>query len=134
MRLFQRVSEGLARKTSRRGFFGRSAGIAMGALMGTAAGSIARPEPIGATHVYNTFCAFPGNGCPCDGCSAGGVCKKPCIIMTVYWASGCWVTAGETCCDCDCNGNLNFPASIGGGPAHVCGCGSDYHTDPHNCV
>jgi hypothetical protein len=134
MELIKRVSEGLARKTSRRGFFGKGAEIATGTLIGVAAGSALGPERVGARHIYNTVCAFPGNGCPCDGCSAGGVCKKPCIIMTVYYASGCWVTGNVTCCDCDCNAKLDFPASIGGGPANVCGCGTDYHADPHNCV
>ncbi len=38
MPLFQRVSEGLARKTSRRGFFGRGADVAFGTLAGPLAG------------------------------------------------------------------------------------------------
>jgi hypothetical protein len=56
--------------------------------------------------------------------------------MTVYYASGCWVTGNVTCCDCDCNGKLNYPLDTpgaGGQPAQVCGCGTDYHGDPHNC-
>lgn len=118
------VAEGVARTTTRRGFFGRGADLLFGALLGAAAGTAARSRGVSATHVVNTVCIFPGPPCPCDGCRTNGVCEKPCIIMTVYYASGCWVTGGVTCCDCDCNG-------FGG--RDVCGCGSDYHNDPHNC-
>jgi hypothetical protein len=123
MNVLQRLSEDLARKTSRRGLFGRGATIATGALLGAAAGTLTRANPVSAG---GTVCSFPNGGtpCPCEGCSSGGVCAKPCIIMTVYWASGCWVTGNVTCCDCDCNAKLNLP---GGSPAQVCGCGSDYH-------
>ena len=129
MELLTRVSEGLARRTSRRGLFGRGAEIATGALLGAAAGAVTRPERVAARHIYNTVCAFPGPGCPCAGC-ANGVCQKPCIIMTVYYASGCWVSFNDqletnvTCCDCDCNGFEGF---------QVCGCGSDHHNDPSHC-
>jgi hypothetical protein len=124
MELLKRVSEGLARKTSRRGLLGRGAEVATGALIGAAAGAVTRPDRVGARHIYNTVCAFPGPGCHCDGC-ANGVCQKPCIIMTVYYASGCWVVGNVTCCDCDCNGFGGY---------QICGCGSDYHNDPHNCI
>jgi hypothetical protein len=124
MNLLQRASEGLARKTSRRGFFGKGAEVATGALLGVAAGTITRSGIVSAGG-RTTVCAFPGPGCPCDGCATSGVCAKPCIIMTQYYASGCWVTGSVTCCDCDCNGKLNLP---GGSPANVCGCGSDYHS------
>jgi hypothetical protein len=134
MEVLRRVSEGLARKTSRRGLLGRSAVIATGALLGAAAGGITRPGMVGATDDA-THCVFPGPACPCDGCSSGGVCAKPCIIMTVYYASGCWVVSPPgkgniTCCDCDCNEKLPYPGGI---PADICGCGSDYHGSPANC-
>ena len=122
MELLTRVGEGLARRTSRRGLFGRGAEIATGALLGAAAGAITRPNAIIAGG--GTVCSFPGPPCPCDGCGTGGVCQKPCIIMTVYYASGCWVTGAITCCDCDCN---NFQG------AQVCGCGADYHNNPSFC-
>lgn len=122
MGAFQRITELLARKTSRRGLFGRGAEVATGTLLGAAAGSLTRAGVAGAGAV--TFCSFPGPPCPCEGCAANGTCAKPCVIMTLYYASGCWVVAGVTCCDCDCNG-------FGG--REVCGCGSDYHNDPANC-
>ena len=43
MQLLQRFSEGLARKTSRRGLFGRGAEVTTGALLGVAAGTLTRP-------------------------------------------------------------------------------------------
>ncbi len=109
MALLQRVSEALARTTTRRGLFGRGTDLAFGALAGAGIG---------------TICAFPGPPCACDECSrndgtATGVCGKPCLILTLFYASGCWVTAGVTCCDCTCTG--------------ACGCGSDYHNDPAFC-
>jgi hypothetical protein len=58
------------------------------------------------------------------------MCAKPCIIMTQYYAGGCWVIFNDkvgynvTCCDCDCNGFQGF---------QVCGCGSDYHNNPALC-
>jgi len=122
------VAEGLARKTSRRGLFGRGLDLAFGTLIGAAAGSLTRAG--GAQAGAGTVCIFPGPPCPCDGCTAAGTCGKPCIIMTVFYASGCWVTGDVTCCDCDCNGNLNYQ---GGSPAQVCGCGSDYHNNPTFC-
>ena len=123
MGLLQRVSEGLARKTTRRGFFGRGSDVAFGALIGAAAGTLTRATGAQAG-AFSTVCAFPGPACSCDGCLSSGVCGKPCIIMTRYYASGCWVTASVTCCDCDCNGFQGF---------QVCGCGSDYHNDPDHC-
>jgi hypothetical protein len=124
MRAVRIITETLARTTSRRGLFGRGAQIATGVLMGAAAGSVLRPEP--ALGGPGTVCAFPGPPCNCDQCSEGGVCSKPCVIYPYWYASGCWVTGGTTCCDCDCQGN--------GDPVrHVCGCGSDYHNNPVNC-
>ena len=131
MELVRRVSEGLARRTSRRGLFGRGAEVATGALLGAAVGTLTRPGSAAAEHIPgHTACFFPGPPCPCDGCSSSGTCAKPCIIMTQYYASGCWVTFNDqlqrtvTCCDCDCNGFQG----IG-----VCGCGSDHHNDPTYC-
>jgi len=124
MAFWREASEDLARKTSRRGFFGRGADVAFGALAGVAAGSLTRGGRVGATHVLNTACIFPGPPCECDKCLANGVCAKPCLILTTFYASGCWVSFGVTCCDCNCQGINGF---------QDCGCGSDYHTDPHNC-
>lgn len=121
MELLQRFSEGLARRTSRRGLFGRGAELTTGALLGVAAGTLTRPGKAAAAH---TVCTFPGPPCPCDGCRDTGVCAKPCVIDSTYYAAGCWVTGGVTCCDCECQGFQG----IGG-----CGCGSDYHNDPANC-
>ena len=130
MGLLHRVSEGLARKTTRRGFLSRGSDVAFGALIGAAAGTVGAGRAI-ADHVPgHTACIFPGPPCPCDGCLESGVCGKPCIIMTVYYASGCWVSLNRqletnvTCCDCDCNGFQGF---------QVCGCGSDHHNDPSHC-
>ncbi len=126
MEVFRRLTENLARTTTRRGLFGRGAEIATGALLGAAAGTLTRPAPTEAG--AGTVCIFPGPPCPCGGCATSGVCAKPCIIMTYYYPSGCWVTSGVTCCDCDCNGLAGPPANNPGGlPAEVCGCGSDYH-------
>ncbi len=128
MPFFRRVSEGLARRTSRRGFFGRGADVAFGALIGAAAGTLARPGSAGAGP--STSCSFPGPPCRCERCvragsGSNGVCAKPCVILTAFYASGCWVSGtGATCCDCDCQG-LD---GVG-----WCGCGSDYHSNPVNC-
>ena len=86
MELVQRFSEGLARKTSRRGLFGRGAEVATGALLGVAAGTLVRPA---SAFAGGTAC---GNlPCPCDGCQSTGVCAKPCMFDTRFWAAGCWV-------------------------------------------
>ncbi len=122
MELIRRVSEGLARKTSRRGLFGRGAQVATGALLGVAAGTLTRPGPVSAG--LGTVCDFPITPCPCEACTAAGPCAKPCSLMIQYYASGCWVRLGETCCDCDCNGFQGF---------QICGCGSDYHNNPQFC-
>ena len=122
MDLLRNVSEGLARKTTRRGLFGRSAELATGALLGVAAGTLTRPG--GASAFSHTVCFFPGPPCPCDGCTDTGPCAKPCIFNTTWYTSGCWVTSGVTCCDCDCQGMEGI---------HTCGCGTDYHLDPNNC-
>lgn len=122
------VTERIARQTTRRGFFDRSANILFGALAGAAAGTLSRSNPANATD-RPTHCAFPGPPCQCDKCQSNGICAKPCIILTTYYASGCWVTTPPgkgsiTCCDCDCQG-------IGG--IQDCGCGTDYHNDLANC-
>jgi hypothetical protein len=121
MRGFRVAAETLARRTTRRGLFGRGAEVAFGALAGAAAGTLTRPQ---GARAGLTVCDFPGPPCPCDRCQSNGVCAKPCVINTTYWASGCWVTVGVTCCDCDC--------APGPGDA-LCGCGSDYHNDPAHC-
>jgi hypothetical protein len=122
MSLLQRVSEGLARKTSRRSFFGRGADVAFGALAGAAAGTLSQAGGVSAGG--GTVCIPPGPLCDCDKCQTNGVCAKPCIILTTYYASGCWTTGSINCCDCDCHG-LNG--------IHSCGCASDYHNNPANC-
>ncbi len=119
------VAEGLARKTTRRGLFSRGANVAFGALIGAAAGTVTRPDSAGA--VGGTVCAFPGRPCPCSACLSNGVCAKPCVILTQWYTSGCWVTmAGTvTCCDCDCQGMIEDTG--------WCGCGSDWHNKTENC-
>lgn len=120
----RRVTEGLARKTTRRGLFGRGADIVFGALIGAAAGTLTQRRPASAG--FGTACAFPGPACPCDGCLSNGVCAKPCVINTTFYVAGCWVTSGGsiTCCDCSCDAtNRNL----------LCGCGTDFHNDPANC-
>jgi hypothetical protein len=114
MKFFQRATETLARRTTRRGLFGRGAQTAMGALLGAAAGEFARPRFVSAG--IETVCDMPGPPCPCDNCNSGGVCQKPCMFLVLY-ASGCWVTNGVTCCDCLC------PDVVGRG----CGCTTDWH-------
>ena len=119
------IAEGLARRTTRRGFFSRTTDVAFGALAGIAAGSLAATRSASAG--FGTICDFPGPPCPCDGCLASGVCAKPCVMYNYWYASGCWVagTTGDvTCCDCNCNGLHNIT---------VCGCGSDYQNDPARC-
>ena len=122
MAFWRSVSEGLARKTTRRGFFGRGADVAFGTLAGVAAGTLTRVSGAGAAG--STVCAFPGPPCECDKCQHNGVCAKPCLILTAYYAAGCWVTGTVTCCDCDCLGIHSFG---------WCGCGSDYHNKPSVC-
>jgi len=118
------VSEEVARKTSRRGLFGRGPSLLFGALAGVAAGSVAEGVSGAVAGGPATVCVFPGPPCPCDNCLPNGICAKPCTIVTAYYASGCWVTQGITCCDCDC------PGVPGTG---WCGCGSDYHNNPTFC-
>ena len=122
MEFIRRASEGLARKTSRRGLFGRGAEVITGTLFGVAAGTLTRPGAVSAGG--GTVCQFPGPPCPCETCSEGGTCAKPCVMNTNWYSTGCWVTAGVTCCDCDCNGHQGFG---------WCGCGSDYHNNPQFC-
>lgn len=123
--VFRSITEGLARRTTRRGLFGRGAQAATGALLGVAAGTVTRPGSAGASHIpSHTVCAFPGPPCPCDGCMETGSCAKPCTFVTTWYASGCWVTGGVTCCDCQCNGFEGI---------NQCGCGTDYHNNPTNC-
>ena len=119
------VSEQIARRTTRRGLFGRGANVLFGALAGVAAGTVSPRELARATHTCCAGCAFPGPPCECDKCLSNGVCAKPCVILTTYYASGCWVSGtGGNCCDCDCQGISGI---------QDCGCGTDYHNDPHNC-
>ena len=123
----QKLSEQLARKTSRRSLFGRGAEVAFGALAGVAAGTIVRGG--GAVAGGGTVCSFPGPPCHCDKCQSNGVCAKPCVILTTYYAAGCWVTIppgqpAVTCCDCDCQ-DIDGVLS--------CGCGTDYHNNPQFC-
>jgi hypothetical protein len=125
MRGLRVVTEQLARRTTRRGLFGRGSEIAFGALAGAAAGTLTRAG--GASAGVGTLCNFPGGRpCPCEGCQANGVCAKPCVINTTWYQTGCWVFQGVTCCDCDCT-TIKGPSA--------CGCGSDYHnnTDPLYC-
>ena len=122
MPFLRRVSEGLARKTTRRGVFGRGADVVFGALVGAAAGSLTRPG--GAVAGGGTVCAFPGRPCDCEHCLVNGVCAKPCVINTTWYSSGCWTTGSATCCDCTC------PTE---GGARTCGCGSDYQNNPEFC-
>jgi len=120
---FHDLSEGLARKTSRRNALGRGAELVFGALAGIAAGTLSRSGGVSAGGP--TSCFPPGPLCVCDKCLPSGVCAKPCIILTTYYASGCWVSgAGATCCDCDCRGIDGIRA---------CGCATDYHNDPAYC-
>ena len=127
MSIVRRATEGLARKTSRRGLFGRGAQVVTGALFGAAAGTLTRPGGV-AAHINPgalTHCDFPIRACPCEGCTTAGPCAKPCNLMTQWYASGCWVAHnGATCCDCDCYGLEG---------ANTCGCGTDYHNNPDNC-
>ncbi len=123
MSLLRNLSEGLARRTSRRGFFGRGADAAFGVLAGAAAGTLARPGGAIAGP-GGTVCIPPGPLCVCNKCQTNGVCAKPCIILTTYYASGCWTTGTVTCCDCDCHGVDGITS---------CGCTTDYHNNPANC-
>ncbi len=116
--IFRSLTERLARKTSRRGLFGRGAELATGTMLGVAAGTLTRPGAASAG--VGTVCAFPGPFCGCDGCNSNGLCAKPCVINTTWYASGCWVTGAVTCCDCDCNGFQGH---------NTCGCGSDIYSD-----
>jgi hypothetical protein len=127
MSFLRNVSEQVARKTSRRGLFGRGAEVVFGAIAGVAAGTATQSLGQRATAGIGTQCSFPGPPCSCENCQENGVCAKPCIILTTYYASGCWVasTNGATCCDCNCEDISTF-----GGD---CGCGSDYHNDPAFC-
>lgn len=123
MPFLRHAAEGLARKTTRRGLFGRGADVAFGTLIGAAAGTLTRATLASAGG--GTVCAFPGPACACDHCQLNGVCAKPCVINTTWYSSGCWVTGSVTCCDCTC------PGATGG--QVVCGCGTDYHNNPSNC-
>jgi hypothetical protein len=117
--LLQRLSEGLARRTSRRGLIDTTFGVLAGAAAGAAVGSGGVDAGFG-----GTVCAFPGVPCPCNRCMSTGVCAKPCVIVTLWYASGCWATGPTTCCDCLCAGET---------ATTYCGCGSDYHNTPSNC-
>ncbi len=120
---FRNVAESIARKTTRRGFFDRGAELLFGALAGTAAGTMTRAGGVSAGGA--TVCSFPyAQPCSCADCQANGVCAKPCVILTQFYATGCWVNGPVTCCDCDCQ-DINLVS--------WCGCGTDYHNDPANC-
>ncbi len=122
MPLLRHATEGLARRTTRRGLFGRAAGTLFGTLAGIAAGTAVREASAG---VIDTSCQFPGPPCQCEKCRVNGTCAKPCVILTQFYASGCWVSfEGATCCDCDCQGVNGY---------HWCGCGTDYHDNVRNC-
>ena len=99
-----------------------AAGLGVRALAGAAAGTLSQAGGVSAGG--GTICIPPGPLCDCDKCQTNGVCAKPCIILTTYYASGCWTTGSINCCDCDCHG-LNGINS--------CGCASDYHNNPANC-
>jgi hypothetical protein len=119
----RQVSEEVARKTSRRGFFSRGADLLFGALAGTAAGAVTRSS--GAIAGFGTACQFPGPPCSCNNCQGNGICAKPCVILTTYYSTGCWVAPNNaTCCDCNCP-DIAFSGD--------CGCGSDYHNNPMYC-
>jgi hypothetical protein len=122
MSILRRVSEQLARKTSRRGLVGKGADVAFGTLIGAAAGTAIRPEA--AIAGAGTVCAFPGPPCTCTNCLENATCAKPCVINTTWYSGGCWVTGTVTCCDCTCG-------DIGG--RGFCGCGTDYHLNTANC-
>ena len=122
MSFLRKFSEGLARKTSRRGFFGRGADVAFGTLIGAAAGTALRANPVSAG--AGTVCAFPGPPCSCSNCLANSTCAKHCVINTTWYAGGCWVTGSVTCCDCTCD-------DIAG--RGWCGCGTDWHGNEANC-
>ncbi len=138
MDIMRRFSEGLARRTTRRGLFGRSADIAFGAALGAAAGTLTRGNKAEASgedcnplspHSTPrcTSCAPPGPMCYCEHCTEAAVCAKPCVINTTWYASGCWTTGSGSinCCDCTCPpGPDNFS---------LCGCATDFHSDPQNC-
>ncbi len=116
------IAEGLARRTTRRGLFGRGSDMLFGALAGVAAGSLTGANSVTAGG-RATVCAPPGPFCLCEHCLDSGICAKPCVINTTWYASGCWVSSGVNCCDCTCP-----PAPEGRG---VCGCTTDYHAE--NC-
>jgi hypothetical protein len=118
------VAERIARTTDRRGLFGKGAQVLFATLAGTAAGAALQR---GVSGLPGTVCSFPSTRpCPCDKCQQNGVCAKPCHILTTFYAAGCWVDDGYTCCDCLCS--EEFPGTNG-----WCGCGSDYHNDPAFC-
>ena len=103
------LMEGLARATPRRRLLGGAAGGLFAFLAGAATGQLDN----GAVAGGNTVCIPPGPVCNCQYCRAG-LCQKPCLLNTTWYASGCWVTGAVTCCDCTC------PQ-----PQGVCGCASD---------
>ena len=124
MSLFRNLSERVARKTTRRGLVGESLTTAFGALAGAAAGSTIGVRGVSAGRP-DTVCIFPRNTpCPCQDCFVNGVCAKPCVIDTIAYSTGCWVTDGVTCCDCKCPDAPN---------TGDCGCGTDWHNDTANC-
>ncbi len=105
------LAEGLARVTSRRRWLEHAASGLFALFAGGAALGLRGKDKVLAGQ--GTVCNPPGPVCDCEFCSLG-VCRKPCVINTTWYASGCWVAAGATCCDCTC------PA-----PQGLCGCASD---------
>ena len=69
MSLLQRVSEGLARKTTRRALFGRGADVAFGALAGAAAGTLSNAGGVSAGGGTITCC-----DCDCQGINGFNSC------------------------------------------------------------
>ena len=103
------MAETLARATPRRRLLGRAATGLFALLAGGAAAGLGEGVLAGQA----TVCAPPGPLCECQYCLSG-VCQKPCVFNTTWYASGCWVTSGVTCCDCTCPW-----------PQGICGCASD---------
>ena len=103
------LAEGLARVTSRRRWLERTAGALFALLAGGASAGLGRRALAG----HGTVCNPPGPLCDCQYCRVG-LCQKPCLFNTTWYASGCWVTAGVTCCDCTCSA-----------PQGICSCASD---------
>ena len=66
MPFLRHAAEGLARKTTRRGLFGRGADVAFGALIGAAAGAATRPGLAGAVGLGFALAALVGLAQTCS--------------------------------------------------------------------